>query len=162
MKKVRIGYIFINPSLTKEDKIFMKLSKKKGIDLVMFNLDDELSDENIEEKAKSCSIIFNNTAGYLALELVKSFEELGKLVIDSSKIFYYTEDKWMFFLKCKEHKIPTPETILLSTNIHSAKKELEKFSKWPVILKRINCEKGEFVQKADNMKEAIELIEDKS
>ncbi len=53
------------------------------------------------------------------------------------------------FLKCKEHNIPTVETILLPENIESAKKELKKFNKWPVILKRIEGCMGDFVERAD-------------
>ena len=108
MKKVNIGYIFSSPFLTKEEKIFLRVGKKKNVNLIMFNLAKKLTKEELEEKAKKCDIIFNNTAGYLALEIVKMMEGLGKKVLDTSKTFYYTEDKWMFFLKCREHGIPTP------------------------------------------------------
>src|SRR3989344_707230 len=96
----------------------------------------------------------------MGLEMLKTFEELGKKTVDSSNVYYYSEDKWMFYLKCKKDKIPTPETILLSNNARSIKKELKEFNQWPVILKRIEGEQGEFVQKADNVKEAIEVIEE--
>ncbi|HLC87362.1 MAG TPA: ATP-grasp domain-containing protein [Candidatus Nanoarchaeia archaeon] len=160
MKKVTIGYIFDTLKPDKEEDLFIKLAKKKGINLVMFNVRDEISEEEIEEKAKECDIIFNNTAGYMGLEMLKTFEELGKKTVDSSNVYYYSEDKWMFYLKCKKDKIPTPETILLSNNARSIKKELKEFNQWPVILKRIEGEQGEFVQKADNVKEAIEVIEE--
>src|SRR3989338_1855081 len=160
MKKVTIGYIFDTLKPDKEEDLFIKLAKKKGINLVMFNVRDEISEEEIEEKAKECDIIFNNTAGYMGLEMLKTFEELGKKTVDSSNVYYYSEDKWMFYLKCKKDKIPTPETILLSNNARSIKKELKEFNQWPVILKRIEGEQAEFVQKADNVKEAIEVIEE--
>ena len=64
----------------------------------------------------------------------------------------------MFFLKCKEHKIPTPEIILLLEDITTAKKELEKFNRWPVVLKRIYGCMGEFVEKAENIKESEKII----
>src|SRR3989344_1819037 len=147
MKKVTIGYIFDTLKPDKEEDLFIKLAKKKGINLVMFNVRDEISEEEIEEKAKECDIIFNNTAGYMGLEMLKTFEELGKKTVDSSNVYYYSEDKWMFYLKCKKDKIPTPETILLSNNARSIKKELKEFNQWPVILKRIEGEQGEFVQK---------------
>jgi len=160
MEKTTIGYIYSTPELAEEDKSFLKSAKKKKINLVLFNLTEELSEDEIEKRAKKCDLIFNNTAGYLALELVKTLEELKKKVIEKSEVYYYTEDKWMFFLKCRENNIPTPKTILLSSNINSIKKELEEFNQWPVILKRVNGEQGEFVEKADNTAQAIKLIED--
>ena len=160
MKEVTLGYIYTSSKPSVEDKLFLEVAKEKKIKLVLFNVSKEISEKETEEKIRLCDLVFNNTAGYLALELVKNIEELGKKVIDSSKTFYYTEDKWMFFLKCLEHNIPTPESILLSSNVVSARKELEKFNKWPVILKRISGEQGEFVQKADNIKEALFLIKE--
>ncbi|MBU3906813.1 MAG: ATP-grasp domain-containing protein [Nanoarchaeota archaeon] len=158
MVKTTIGYIFHGLKLSDEDKDFIRLAKKKNINFLLFNLSEEISEKEIEKKAKKCDLIFNNTAGYLALELLKTFEELGVKTIDKSKVFYYTEDKWMFYLKCKEHNIPTPDTILLPVNLNAAKADLEKFNNWPVILKRVNGEQGEFVEKADNKKQAVELI----
>jgi glutathione synthase/RimK-type ligase-like ATP-grasp enzyme len=64
----------------------------------------------------------------------------------------------MFYLKCREHKIPTPETILLSHNLNIARAELKQFGQWPVVLKRIYGTMGEFVERADNLAEAIEII----
>ena len=157
-KGITLGYIFVSKELSIEDKLFIKTAKKKNIKLVLFNLTEKLSEEEIETKAKKCKIVFNNTAGYLAIELAKTIEELGIKVIDSSDTFYYTEDKWMFFLKCQAHNIPTPKTILLSANLTSAREELKDFNQWPVILKRVNGEQGEFVQKANDLKEALKLI----
>lgn len=160
MKKVVIGYIFGRKEFDKEEKIFLKLAKKKNIKLIMFNLSEEIDEKEFQEKAKECDLIFNNTAGDLAVELSKTFEELGKKVIEHSEVYYYIEDKWIFFLKCKEHKIPTPETILLSNNLNSAKRELKKFGQWPVVLKKVEEEQGEFVKKADSVKEAVKIIKE--
>ena len=79
-------------------------------------------------------------------------------MIDSAESYYFIEDKWLFFMKCKEHKIPTPDTILLSDEINLAKRELNEFNHWPVILKRVWGEMGEFVERAKNTKEAIKVI----
>jgi len=158
MNNVTIGYIFDSFDKDIRDEPFINIAKKKKINIVPFNLRDEFSEEEIEKKAEECGIIFNNTAGYGALEIVKTLEELGKKIVDGSKIYYYSEDKWMFYLKCMKNKIPTPETILLSEDINSVKKELENFNHWPVVLKRVEGEMGEFVEKADNMKEVIEVL----
>jgi len=158
MSKITIGYIFNEPYLRKDEKIFLGVAKKKGVNLVMINTAKDLAEEELEEKVKRCDILFNNSAEEFALEIVKTIEELGKRVIEPSKEFYYDEDKWMFFLKCKEHKIPTLRTTLLSQNWNIIKKELEKFNEWPVILKRVEGTNGEYVDKADNLREAEKII----
>jgi RimK family alpha-L-glutamate ligase len=158
MKKPVIGYIFCEKNLGKDEKIFLKLAKKKKIEMVLFNLTKEIDDREIKEKIKKCNVIFNNSAEEFAIELVKTAEEFGKKVIDSSKAYYYIEDKWIFFLKCKKHNIPTPETNLLSENLNLIDKELKKFSHWPVILKRIEGTCGEYVERANNSDEAIKIM----
>lgn len=158
MKKVSIGYIFNEENLTKDEKIFLELAKKKNINLVLLNTSKDLKEEELEEKIKKCDIFYNNSAEDFSLEIVKTIEELGKKVIDSSKKFYYDEDKWMFFLKCRENNIPTLNTILLSENIHTAKRELKEFNCWPVILKRVEGTMGEYVDKAENLSQAERII----
>lgn len=158
MKKPVIGYIYYDKNLKKDEKIFLKIAKEKKIELVMFNLAKDFEDKEIEEKARKCSIIFNNSAENSALELVKTFEEFGKKVVESSRSYYYTEDKWMFFLKCKEHGIPTPRTSLLSEDISLAKKELTEINSWPIVLKRVEGTCGQYVKKAENINQAEKII----
>src|SRR3989344_958491 len=134
MKKRVVGYIF-SGRLSKEEKIFLKVAKKKNIKLVMINVSKDVNLKELEKKVKDCDIVYNNTALEFAIEFKKTIEELGKTVVDSSASYYFTEDKWLFYVKCKEHKIPTPETILLSDDINIAKKEINEFNHWPVILK---------------------------
>jgi len=158
MRKITIGYIFNEPSLKKDEKFFLKVAKEKNVNLVMINTSKDLNEEELEEKIKKCDIFFNNSAEDFAFEIVKTIEELGKKVIESSKEFYYVEDKWMFYLRCVEHKIPSPETILLSQNTSIIKRELEKFKHWPVILKRVEGTMGQYVDKADNLRQAEKII----
>jgi gamma-F420-2:alpha-L-glutamate ligase len=158
MKKKVIGYIYCENTLGKDEKAFIKIAKKKNIEIVMFNIAKDINEDELEKKAKKCDVIFNNSAEEFAIEIIKTLEELGKKVIDSSKTYYFTEDKWVFYLACKENYIPTPKTILLSEHMSVAKKELEKFDDWPVILKRIEGTCGEYVEKADNIKEAENII----
>jgi RimK family alpha-L-glutamate ligase len=156
--KLAIGYIFASKTLEKEDKMFIRLAKKRGIDLVMFNFFRKVDEDEFESKIKKCDLVYNNTAEDFVIESLKTVEELGKKVIDTSKLFYYTEDKWMFYVKCREHRIPTPDTILLSNNMNIARAELKEFGKWPVVLKRVYGTMGRFVEKADTPGQALRVI----
>jgi RimK family alpha-L-glutamate ligase len=114
--------------------------------------------KKIKEKIKNCKIIYNNTAEDFGIEIAKTIEIMGKRVIDSPESYYFSEDKWLFFLKCKENNIPTPETILLSENVGIAKKELKEFGKWPVILKRVSGTMGEYVEMIKSVNEVEKII----
>jgi RimK family alpha-L-glutamate ligase len=157
-KRIVIGYIHSDKKWTIEERIFRKVARENNCEFVMFNLLDEFNEKEIEEKANPCKVIFNNSAEDFAIEFVKTLESLGKKVIDSSRTYYNIEDKWIFYLKCKENKIPVPETILLSENISLAKKELEEFNKWPVVLKRISGTTGDYVDLAHDLNGAEEII----
>ena len=157
-KRLTLGYIYGEKTMGKDEKLFISLCKKRKINLIMINIDKKIDENELEEKAKKCDIIFNNSADEFAYEIIKTLEELGKKVIDSSKTYYYTEDKWIFYLKCKENNIPTPETILLSENINIARKNLKDFNHWPVVLKRVWGTMGEYVEKADNILKAEYVI----
>jgi RimK family alpha-L-glutamate ligase len=158
MKKISIGYIFNEANLKTEDKLFRESAKKKGVELIMINTNKYLTEEDIEEKIARCDILFNNSTEDISMEITKTIEELGKKVIEPSEKFYYFEDKWMFFLKCFKHKIPTLKTILLSENIPVAKKELLAFNHWPVILKRVQGNNGEYVAMAKTTSEAEKIM----
>jgi glutathione synthase/RimK-type ligase-like ATP-grasp enzyme len=157
-KKLVIGYIFTAKKAGREERMFLRLAKKKNIEIVMINLFKRIEEEEFEKKIRKCDLVYNNTAEDFVIESLKTVEELGKKVIDTSQLYYYTEDKWMFYLKCREHKIPTLETILLSHNLNIARAELKEFGQWPVILKRVYGTMGEFVEKADNLSQAVDII----
>ena len=158
MKKITIGYIYSGQNLTSEEIIALELIKKKNIELVMFNISKSLDMKKIVNEIKKCDLFYNSTGEDSSIELVKIIEKIGKKVVDSSDCYYNSEDKWRFFLKCKENKIPAPETILLSENIKTVKKELKEFNHWPVIIKRVIGTMGEYVEKADNIEQAEEII----
>ena len=157
-KKFILGYIYSDRKLDKDEKTFLKVANKNNVELVMFNIIDKINEKELEEKAKRCDIIFNNSSELFAEEIVKTFEQLGKRVVDSSKVANYPEDKWIFYMECRKNKIPTPETILLSENVNAAKKELEEFNRWPIIIKRVEGTHGEYVDKAYNHREAEKII----
>jgi len=156
-KKV-IGIIYCGREPTKEIKTFTELAKKKDVKLVAINISDKFNIKSVKRKVKKCDVIYCSVCDDFSLELVKTIEEWGKKIFESSNSYYYSEDKWMFYIKCKKHKIPTPETILLSENINNAKRELKEFGRWPIILKRISGTMGEYVGKAKGMGEAEVLI----
>jgi RimK family alpha-L-glutamate ligase len=157
-EKVKIGYIFCERTHGPDEKAFLKLARKKGAELIMFNISKDINERQIEKKANKCDIVFNNSAEDFAIEVAKTIEEFGKKVIDSSRAYYYVEDKWMFFLKCKRFGIPTPKTTLLSENLNEARKDMRKFNKWPVIIKAIDGCQGDYVEKAETLDEAEKII----
>jgi len=159
MKKMVVGYIFSEKKLSKDEKAFIKQAKKKNISLVLINLLNSISEEELRKKIAPCDVVFNNSGEDFAIELIKTMEEMGAKVIEPSKSYYYCEDKWMFYLNCKKHNIPMLKTILLSENTNIARKELEEFNQWPVVLKRVCGTRGEYVEKADNVNQAISIME---
>jgi RimK family alpha-L-glutamate ligase len=158
MPAITIGFITNSRLPNLGDKKFKRISKKLGIELIIFNVAEKMDLKEIEAKAKACDVIFNDEADYIGLELAKSLEVLGCKVVELSKTFYYTEDKWLTYLKCLKHNIPVPKTMLLSTDFISIKKELKDFNQFPVILKRVEGYRGYFVDKADDIKEAVGVI----
>jgi glutathione synthase/RimK-type ligase-like ATP-grasp enzyme len=156
MPKCVIGYI--DDTSGWEEKDFVKIAKTENVELVVFNMKEKFSEKELKEKADRCDIIYNDTSETLALEIVKTFEQMGKKVIEESNTFYYSEDKWMLYLKCRENNILVPETQILSMSINGAKKDLIEFGQWPVILKRIDCYGGNYIEKADNINQALKII----
>ena len=157
-KKTIIGYILTSIGITIEEKIFLKLAKKKNVEIKLINLFEKIDEKEFENQIKGCDLVYNSSPEDFVIEFLKTAEELGKKVIDTPQLYYYTEDKWMFYLKSRKHKIPTPETILLSHNLNMVKSELKQFGKWPVILKRIYGTMGQYVEKADNPAHAIRIM----
>jgi len=156
--KITLGYIFYGLKFSKDERIFLKLAKKKNINLVMFNIYKHFDKKKVKRKAKKCILIFNNSGEEKAVKFVKYLEKIGSRVIESSRSFYRDENKWGLYLKCKKNRIPTPRTILLKKDMASALSGLKKFNEWPVILKRIHGCQGDFVSKANNLKEAEAII----
>ena len=158
MKRVVIGYLYSGIGMGKDEKILQELTKEKNADIIMINLSKYINEKKFEEKIKQCKVVYNSTAEDFAIEYVKTIENFGIRVIDTSTAYYYSEDKWVFYLHCQHQGIPTPKTILLSENIYQAKKELLKFNQWPVVLKRVVGTMGEFVDKAKNLDDAERII----
>lgn len=158
MKKKTIGILSCSREIEKEGKIFLELAKKKEVRVILINISDKFNINSFKRKVKQCDIIYCSVWDDFSVELTKTIEEWGIKILETSNSYYYTEDKWMFYVKCKKNNVPVPETILLSENINNAKRELKQFGRWPVVLKRINGTMGEYVEKAKGMIEAEQLI----
>ncbi len=158
MKKKVIGLICCGREPNVEVKTFSELAKKKEVKFLTINTSEKFNFKSFSRKAKKCDIIYCSIWDDFSMELTKTIEEWGIKIFESSNSYHYTEDKWMFYVKCKKNKIPVPETILLSENIHNAKRELKEFGRWPVVLKRVTGTMGEYVGKAKSIGEAEALI----
>jgi|GEM_PF-627349 len=157
-KKIVVGLFYTGVRLSNVEKTYMRLAKKKNIELVMINLSKRFNEEMFERQVKRCDLIYNNASEEFVLEPLKTVEEYGKKVIDASRLYYYTEDKWMFHVKCRENNIKTPETILIPSDLTMARAELKEFGLWPVVLKRIYGTCGRFVEKANSLDEAVKIV----
>jgi len=158
MKKLVIGYLFNDKKKKLEEKKFIRIAKKLGIEIIFFNLFEKFNIKELENDIKKCQIFFNDSGEPIVQEFAKSLELMGKKVVETPEIAYYPEDKWIFYLECKKNKIPTPETILLPSGMNNTQKELEEFSRWPVVIKKVYGCRGEFVERAKNLNEAKNII----
>jgi RimK family alpha-L-glutamate ligase len=158
VKKKVIGILSCGREIEREGKVFVELAKKKDVKLILINISDRFDVKSFKRKVKKCDIVYCSVWDDFSVELTKTIEEWGIKIFESSNSYYYTEDKWMFYVKCKKHNVPTPDTILLSENINNAKRELKEFGRWPVILKRVNGTMGEYVGKAKGLEEAEQLM----
>ncbi|MBS3157550.1 ATP-grasp domain-containing protein [Candidatus Woesearchaeota archaeon] len=116
-KKLSIGIIYYKTYKDYHDNILLRALKKKNLNIIYLPAEEQLDVNELKEKTKKCKLIYNDTTCqpilFESLEISKTLEEIGKKVINSSHSFFYQEDKWMFYLKCLEHKIPTPKTYFI-------------------------------------------------
>jgi glutathione synthase/RimK-type ligase-like ATP-grasp enzyme len=156
-KKYTIGYVYPESDNSLDDKILIKMLKKR-FNVILFPLEKQVDQEQIEKQAKLCKLIVNGAVyepfAWEAIELSKSFEEFGVKVINSSHSFYYQEDKWMFYLECLEHKIPTPLTYLIPKKLNYNREKIKKLLvEGPIVIKAIFSDKGLCVERVKTFKE---------
>jgi glutathione synthase/RimK-type ligase-like ATP-grasp enzyme len=157
VEKYTIGYVYPESDRSLDDKILIKLLKRK-FNLLLFPIEEQIEERIIEERAKFCRLILNNAVyepfTWEAIELSKTFEEFGLRVINSSHSFYYQEDKWMFYLECLEHKIPTPLTHLISKKLNYNTENIKKLLlEGPIVIKAVFSDKGLCVERIKTFKE---------
>jgi ribosomal protein S6--L-glutamate ligase len=163
VKKLPIGVI-CTPKLNSTEKNLFPVLKER-FDLILFPIEKDIDYAYLKKQSENIKLILN-TAGdmpntYDALEIVKTFENLGKRVIDSSKSFYYREDKWMFYQVCLKNKLPTPITYYIPRNITISKEKLRKIlEEGPVVFKGAFSDTGRAVKRALNFEEALKVIKE--
>ncbi len=155
-KKYSVGYVYFKsyPSTIKTDTMIMAALSKK-VNVVPIAIEDQLDFNELRERVKGCSVVLNYNVWdpdiLESLELSKTIEELGIKVINSTRSFFYNEDRWMFYLKCLEHKIPTPKTYLISHEArHNSKAIKALLKKKQMVLKAVLSDGGSCIAKVSD------------
>jgi len=156
MNKSVLGILISGREMPDTTQRLITLAKESFMEVLILNITSEVSQEDLE-KMIVCDIIFNDSGEDYAINYIKIFENIGIPVVESSKALIQ-ENKWNFYKICVKNNIPAPKSILLDTDLEVAKKQLEEFNCWPVILKRVVGTWGDYVQKAENVDEAIEVM----
>src|SRR3972149_471303 len=98
MEKPALGVI-CTPQGTPTERILFPILRK-NFNLVLFPIQKDIDFGTLKKQAEDIRVVLNTAADmpntYDSLEMIKTFEGMGKRVIDSSESFYYKEDKWMF------------------------------------------------------------------
>lgn len=161
-KKLSVGLIFSKYSGDNQDTMLIKALGKK-VNLVKLPFEEQANFEVLKEKTKDCLIIINNAVWepvtFEGIELSKTFENMGKIVINSSKSFFYNEDKWLFYLKCIENNLPTPKTYIIpKEGKHNSKEIKLMLENNEVVLKSVFSDKGLCVEKAKDYDNFIKKL----
>jgi len=148
--KPTVGYFYSRKNFNLTDTLLIEELRKK-MNLVLIVLEKQVDYEKIHALIKPCRYIFNNAGfeprTFEGVELTKTFEEMGKKVINSSQSFYYQEDKWMFYLKCLRYNLPTPKTYLIPKEGHDPKQIRKILKHGPLVLKAVFSDSGIAVEK---------------
>jgi len=146
-----IGYIYYK---TYHDPVNFMLMRQlaKKVHVVPLAIEEQVDLDLIRERTKHCTVIFNNAVfdplTFESLQLSKTLEELGKKVINSTHSFFYKEDKWMFYLRCLERKLPTPRTYLIPRGTRFNQKYIRSIIRHgPVVLKSVYSDNGQAVER---------------
>ncbi len=155
-----IGYIFANIKFFPEDKIFFNLAKEKNIKIILFPSARVLPEITIKKLAKKCDVVINNSAESEAYEIAKIIEMAGIPVVDPTSSLYYFENKWLFYILCKNNGIPTPHTVLLPKILRNCYQPIKRILRknGAVIIKNIMSDNGQFVDRAKTLPAAIACI----
>ena len=144
-----------------ERHLFPLLEKK--FRLVLFPLPADVEYQQLKHSSHDLTLVLN-TAGDMpyafdALEMIKTFEGFGKHVIDSSRSFYYREDKWLFYQTCMKHHLPTPPSYYIPHNIGLMKAKLRDILReGPLVFKGVYSDTGRAVKRAKTYEEALRAV----
>ena len=158
-----LGVICTARKNSTEHHLFPLLKKKFNV--VFFPDQEDIDYFTLKKNSRGIKVILN-TAGdmpntYDSLEIVKTFEGMGKHVIDSSRSFYYRGDKWLFYQTCLVHKLPTPATYYIPRNISLVKGKLKEILKdGPVVFKGVFSDTGRAVKRSLSYMDASRIVKE--
>lgn len=161
MEKRRIGVICTPHGNATEKNLFPILEKR--FDIVLFPVQKDIDFSQLKRQAEGIRVVLNTALDmpntYDTIEMVKTFENMGKHVIDSSRAFYYKEDKWLFYQTCVKNKLPTPITYYVPRNTNEFRAELKQIaSDGPLVFKGAFSDTGRAVKRAMNYDEALRVL----
>ena len=161
MGKPCLGIICTPQGNATERNLFPILKKK--FDLILFPVQKDIDYENLRKQAKIVHVVLNTAVDmpntYDSEEMVKTFEGMGKKVIDSSKSFYYKEDKWLFYQTCVKNRLPTPISWYVPRNANAFKAGLKEIMKdGALVFKGVFSDTGKAVKRAMDYEEALHVI----
>jgi len=161
MEKPFLGLI-CTPHANATERNLLPLLREK-FNVVLFPVQKNTDYEMLRKNTEKVHIILNTAIDmpntYDSLEMVKTFETMGKRVIDSSKAFYYKEDKWLFYQTCLKNNLPTPVTYYIPRNIGRDRSKLRQIlSGGPVVFKGVFSDTGRAVKRAMHYEGALSVI----
>jgi len=154
--------VICSPHGSKTEKNLFPILEKR-FNLVYFPVSKSLDFAKIKSNAQKVKVVLN-TAGdmpstYDSIEIAKTLESLGKHVVDSTRSFYYSEDKWRFYQICLKNKLPTPVTYYIPQDINHARRELKGIlDEGHVVFKGVFSDTGRAVKRAMDYGEALKVI----
>ena len=161
-KESSMGLIYYKTYEDYADRMLYRALKKK-MNIVHLPAEEQLDVNELKEKTKDCKLIYNDTTCqpilFESLELSKTLEEIGKKVINSSHSFFYQEDKWMFYLKCLEHRIPTPKTYFIPRETRFYQRVIKEILKeTPIVLKGVFSDNAMEVEKVKDYQGFVKKV----
>jgi len=152
-RQYSIGYVYYKTYYDKTNDRIMKALKNIDLNVVLLPVEDQIELEILKERTKDCQVILNNAVfgpiEFESIELSKTLEELGKTVVNSSHSFFYEDDRWLFYLTCLNHNLPTPKTYFIPKERQYDSREIKHIlTERPLIVKAIFSDNCESVYKA--------------
>lgn len=150
-----IGYIYYKTYHDPTNYRIMRALRNKGVDVVPLPVEDQVCFDCLKKKTKKCKLVVNNAVfspiEFESITISKTMEVLGKKVIDSSRSFHHADNRWLFYMHCLKHGIPTPKTYFVPKQRMFSSREIKQaLSKHPLVIKAVFSDNGTCVYKANN------------
>jgi [lysine-biosynthesis-protein LysW]---L-2-aminoadipate ligase len=153
---MKIG--FLHTKIRPEEKLLLEEFRKKGIDLVMINDDDENFD--LAENRYDIDALYERSVSYSrGLYISKIFESWGIPVVNPSAVAERCGDKFVTSKILVEYKIPTPR-VMMAFSEQSALAAIEKLG-YPCVIKPVIGSWARMVSRINDRHAAEAIIEHK-